>query len=55
MRRKALEELHKLKELENRHKLSLAQDTLEQIKKITDKINNLATQEEFNVSKTEVV
>lgn len=45
-RNKTFEELqNKLKELEKKHKLSFAQDTLEEIRKIRNKINSLATQE----------
>lgn len=45
-RNKTFEELqNKLKELERKHKLSFAQDTLEEIRKIRNKINSLATQE----------
>lgn len=46
MRNKTLDELqNNLRELEKRHKLSLANDILDEIKKIRDKINNLAIQE----------
>lgn len=46
IRNRTIEDLqNKLKELESKHKLSLAQDTLGEIRKIRNEINNLATQE----------
>ena len=45
-RNKKLEDLkNKLKELERKHKLDLAQDTLREIRNIRNEINSLATQE----------